>query len=206
MANRNGRTRDRARTSVTPLVNGRFLFLSFLVRNRIHLVQLCCAVQVAICTVLVVAELPVMTSGTLLRKAKQSKPNEKPKSTVVGAPNLRRILFRIRIHGGCDAFDTELFGSLCTRLPAIGKNQEQDCVNSSHAFFNPSTIKKTLRGRPLTSEQVEVHLLRHRRAVGRTCSTLSLLGRGHGALQLLDFPQELRYHVKNRARSTRSFT
>ena len=27
-------------------------------------------------------------------------------------------------------------------------------------------------------------------------------GRGHGASQLLDFPQELRYHVKNRARRT----
>ena len=192
---------------VTPLVNGRFLFLSFLVRNRIHLVQLCCAVQVAICTVLVVAELPVMTSGTLLRKAKQSKPNEKPKSTVVGAPNLRRILFRIRIHGGCDAFDTELFGSLCTRLPAIGKNQEQDCVNSSHAFFNPSTIKTTLRGRPLTSEQVEVHLLRHRRAVGRTCSALSpCSGEAMALYSSWTFLRSSRYHVKNRARSTRSLT
>ena len=66
--------------------------------------------------------------------------------------------------------------------------------------------RRLCRGTPRTwSEQVEVHLLRHRRAVWRTRSTLSLLRRGHGASQLLDFPQELRYHVKNRARSTRSF-
>ena len=76
-------------------------------------------------------------------------------------------------------------------------------INNSTCYVTVATIlnsslqcscrrRRLSRGTPRTwSEQVEVHLLRHRRAVWRTCSTLSLLGRGHGALQLLDFPEEL---------------
>ena len=105
---------------VTPLVNGR-AFSSSASSSETGYTSSSFAVQCKWQYAPSWLLLNVMTSGTLLRKAKQSKPNEKPKSTVVGAPNLRRILFRIRIHGGCDAFDTELFGSLCTRLPAIGK-------------------------------------------------------------------------------------
>ena len=58
--------------------------------------------------------------GTLLRKAKQSNPNEKPQSTVVGEPNLRRVLFRVASLAVA-TFVIELFKSLCTRLQAKKK-------------------------------------------------------------------------------------